>query len=98
MYTIDCGMEFDWDAANARHIAFHKVSMAEAEQALRNDPITVHYRDHDGEERALVLGPTSAGRLLAVVYTERRKKVRVVTAYPMNKRLEAIYFRERSSR
>ena len=55
----------------------------------------MQYQEHDGEERVLVLGQTNAGRLLAVIYTERAEKIRVVTAYPMTKRLEAIYFRER---
>lgn len=62
---------------------------------LLNDPVVVQYQEHDGEERVLVLGQTNTGRLLAVVYTERAEKIRVVTAYPMSKRLEEIYFRER---
>jgi uncharacterized DUF497 family protein len=88
-------MDFDWDAENTRHIALHDVRAVEAEQVLRKDPVVVQYQEHDGEERVLVLGQTNAGRLLAVVYTERARKIRVVTAYPMTKRLEAIYFRER---
>lgn len=88
-------MEFDWDAEDAKHIALHEVRRMEAEQVLRNDPVVVQYQERDGEERVLVLGQTNAGRLLAVVYTERGEKIRVVTAYPMTKRLEAIYFQER---
>ena len=88
-------MEFDLDAEDAKHIALHEVRRMEAEQVLRNDPVVVQYQERDGEERVLVLGQTNAGRLLAVVYTERGEKIRVVTAYPMTKRLEAIYFQER---
>jgi len=88
-------MEFDWDAENAKHIGFHKVQTAEAEQVLRNDPVVVQYQEGDGKERVLVLGQANAGRLPTVVYTERGEKIRAVTAYPMTKRLEAIYFRER---
>ena len=88
-------MEFDWDAENTKHIALHKVQTVEAEQALQNDPVVVQYQDLDDEERVLVLGQTNAGRLLAVVYTERGGKVRVVTAYPMSKRLQTIYVQER---
>jgi len=88
-------MEFDWDAENTKHIALHDVQRVEAEQVLRNHPVVVQYQERDGEERVLVLGQTNAGRLLAVVYTERGEKIRVVTAYRMTKRLEAIYFRER---
>ncbi|MGA2148161.1 MAG: BrnT family toxin [Bryobacteraceae bacterium] len=59
---------------------------------IRSSP---HFQKRGGEERVLVLGQTNAGRLLAVIYTERAEKIRVVSAYPMTKRLEAIYFRER---
>jgi uncharacterized DUF497 family protein len=90
-------MVFDWDAENARHIGLHEVERVEAGQVHRNDPVVVQYQTHDSEERILVLAQTNAGRLLAVVYTERRKNIRVVTAYPMSKRLEAIYFEERSN-
>jgi uncharacterized DUF497 family protein len=69
--------------------------LSEAEQVLRNEPVIVEYQDGEGEARLLVLGQTNAGRLLAVVCTERSDKVRVVTGYPMSKRLEKIYFRER---
>ena len=88
-------MVFDWDRDNTKHIGRHKVRPAEAEQVLHNDPVTVQYQDHDGEERVMVLGQTNAGRLLAVICTERNDRIRVVTAYPMTKRLEEIYFRER---
>ena len=66
------------------------------QQVLRNDPVVAQYQVHDSADRILVLGQTNAGRLLVVVYTELRKKIRVVTAYPMSRRLEAIYFQERS--
>lgn len=88
-------MEFDWDRENASHIGRHQVTPQEAEQVLRNDPLVVQFQEHGAEERLLVLGQTNAGRLLAVIYTERNNKLRVVTAYPMTKRLEEIYFRER---
>ena len=88
-------MEFDWDAENTKHIGFHDVQAVEAEQVLQNDPVVVQYEERDSEERVLVLGQTNAGRLLTVVYTERGEKIRVVTACPMSRRLEATYFRER---
>jgi uncharacterized DUF497 family protein len=90
-------MEFDWDTENTNHLKLHHVRRTEAEQVLRNDPIAVQYQEHGGEERVLVLGQTNAGRLLALVYTERKTKIRVVTAYAMSKRLEVIYFSERSN-
>ncbi|MGP8244614.1 MAG: BrnT family toxin [Bryobacteraceae bacterium] len=88
-------MDFDWDAENTRHISLHEVRTVETEQVLQKDPVVMQFQERGGEERVLVLGQTNAGRLLAVVYTERRARIRVVTAYPMTKRLEAIYFRQR---
>jgi hypothetical protein len=88
-------MRFDWDQENARHLQRHKITPQEAEQALGNDPLVVQFQERRNEERLLVLGRTNAGRLLAVISTERNDGIRVVTAYPMTKRLEEIYFRER---
>ena len=88
-------MEFDWDQSNTKHIGRHKIRPAEAEQVLRNDPVAIRYEDCAEEERVLVLGQTNAGRLLAVVYTQRNDCIRVVTAFPMSHALEQIYFRER---
>ena len=88
-------MDFDWDQRNTGHIRRHGVAPSEAEQVLVNDPLVLQFQQRGREERCLVLGQTNAGRLLAVVYTERDSKIRVVTAYPMPKRLEAIYFNER---
>ena len=71
-------MDFDWDAENRGHIALHEVRTMETEQVLQNNPVVMQYQEHDGEERVLVLGRTNAGRLLAVIYTERAEKIRVV--------------------
>lgn len=88
-------MDLDWDQENTGHIRRHDVVPSEAEQVLVNDPLVLQFQQRGREERCLVLGQTNAGRLLAVVYTERDAKIRVVTAYPMQKRLEVIYFNER---
>lgn len=49
-----------------------------------NDPIPIHEQDIEGERRFVYYGETSAGRLLALVVTERSDKVRVVTAYGLD--------------
>jgi predicted DNA binding CopG/RHH family protein/uncharacterized DUF497 family protein len=67
----------------------HKIAPLEAEEVLRNDPLVVQFQEREDEERLLVLGQTNAGRLLAVIYTERDVQIRVVTAYPMTKQLAA---------
>ena len=88
-------MEFDWDRANTRHIARHKITPREAEQVLRTDSLVVQFQDHSGEERVLCFGRTGTGRLLTVLYVERRGKTRVITAYPMTRDQQEVYFMER---
>ena len=85
-------MEFDWDAANRRHIARHGVTPKEAEEAVRIEPLEAGFQQHESEGRVLCFGRTRSGRLLTILYTERRGKVRIVTAYEMTKEQERLYF------
>jgi uncharacterized DUF497 family protein len=56
------------------------VESTEAEQALSDpDRIGVGAYKVKGEQRWAYLGATEAGRILFVVYTRRRRRVRVVT-------------------
>lgn len=87
-------MRFDWDAANIEHIARHAILPEEVEQAFLNQPLVVDFQHRGGEKRALCLGETDTGRLLALVFVERRGAVRVVTAYPMNKKQRQFYLGE----
>jgi uncharacterized DUF497 family protein len=85
-------VKFDWNTANTRHIARHNITPVEAEQALLIDPLIADVQYREDEERVLCFGRTSAGRLLTVLYTERAGTFRVVTAYPMTKEQEKLYF------
>jgi uncharacterized DUF497 family protein len=85
-------MEFDWDAENLNHIARHGVTSGEAEEAVLIEPLEADVQQHENEERVLCFGRTKLGRLLTVLYTERRGKIRVVTAYEMTKPQQRLYF------
>ncbi len=85
-------MEFDWDASNINHIARHRIDPKEAEEAVLIEPLEVAVQPHDREDRILCFGRTGSGRLLTVLYTERRGKIRVVTAYEMTKPQQQLYF------
>jgi len=76
------GIEFDWDGENTRHMAVHKVTPAEFEQVLNNDPLDLDCEWIDNEERYRSVGLTSRGRLLSVAWTVRDGKIRPVTAFP----------------
>lgn len=84
-------MELDWDAANIRHIARHRVTPAEVEQVFANDPMIVGTEEYPAEERCLCFGRTDAGRFLTVFYTQRKGRIRVVTVYRMTRAQQRMY-------
>ncbi len=65
------------------------------EQALAGEIVDLDYRvTDDGQERWTVMGQTSAGRLLVIVWTVLDNGFyRPITAYPATKNLEFIYHR-----
>ena len=85
-------MEFDWDADNVQHIARHGIHPKEAEEAVPIEPLETDVQPHESEERVLCFGRTNSGRLLTILYTERRGRIRVVTAYEMTKPQQQMYF------
>ena len=87
-------MIFDWDPANVDHIAQHGISSAACEEAYRNGPMVIEHQSRNDELRRLCLGETDDGTLLTFVVTERKGKIRFVTAYPMHHRQRGIYLGE----
>jgi uncharacterized protein len=91
------GLSFDWDEGNRRHVAQHGVTPDEAEEALRRHPLDIELQiedEGDGEERLLLLGETSSGRILQIVTTWREGKVRVISAWDAPKQLRTYYLDE----
>lgn len=87
---------FEWDEGNAaKNWDKHDVSQSECEQVFFNRPLIVR-RDSTHsktESRYYVLGKTDTGRLLFVVFTTRKKLIRVISARDMSKREERRYLR-----
>lgn len=75
--------DFEWDGAKALdNVQKHGVSFEEAVTAFL-DPgsLVVFDRQHsDDEDRFVHFGLSANGRLLAIVYTERGARVRVISA------------------
>ena len=67
---------------------------AEAEQVILNDPFDLEMQTEEGEERLLQLGATDKSRVLVVVTTWRREKLRVITAFRAPRQLREFYLRE----
>ena len=85
MHTLRVDIEFDPSKARA-NFRKHRVSFADAEQALR-DPqaITIEDSDAEGEQRFVTLGADALGRVLVVVYTVRGDRVRLISARKASK-------------
>ena len=89
------GLEgFEWDAANSeKNWLRHEVRQAEAEQALLNRPLVlaVALKHIAKESRFLAFGRTDAARQLAVVFTARSNRVRVLSARPLSRAERKVY-------
>ena len=87
---------FDWDEGNTqKNWELHRVTAEEAEDVFFHEPLVIkrdvgHSR---GEKRYYCLGQTGRGRLLFVVFTVRRKLIRVISVRDMNFREQEAYRR-----
>lgn len=65
----------------AENLKKHRVSFADAEQALRDDrAMTIEDPDAAGEQRLITLGMDSLGRVLVVVHARRGERTRLISA------------------
>ena len=87
---------FDWDDGNLSHIAEHRVTSAEAEQVVLNNPMDLKFEVRNGEERIAQVGETDSGRILVVVTTMRDDLIRVITAFPARKDMRKLYLAQRN--
>lgn len=76
-------LTFEWDEGKARRNADkHGVSFAEASTVF-GDPLSLTIADPDhsaDEDRYIILGVSSLGRLLVVAHTERGDNIRIISA------------------
>jgi uncharacterized protein len=87
-------VQFEWDPRKAAtNVARHGVEFAEA-LTIFGDPFeaTVSDPDHSmSERRFLSIGRSATGRLLVVAYTERKGRVRLISARPATARERKAY-------
>jgi uncharacterized DUF497 family protein len=76
-------LRFRWDARKAaENVRKHRVRFDEATTVF-DDPLSVTIPDPDhsvGEQRFLLLGVSTRGRLLVVAHSEREDSVRIISA------------------
>lgn len=87
-------MEIEWDAAKAvANFKKHAVSFEEGATALL-DPLALAQEDDSsaGEARWVLIGMSTAARLLTVVYTLRAEdKIRLISARRATRKEAAFY-------
>ena len=82
-------LQFEWDSTKAaENVEKHGVGFEEASTVF-GDPlgrIVDDPRHSIGERRFVLMGRSDQDRLLAVMYTERREVVRIISAREVTRR------------
>jgi uncharacterized DUF497 family protein len=74
---------FEWDPNKAgKNLKLHDVSFDEASTAFSDTlSLTIYDPLHSGEEdRMILIGNSHKNRLLVIVHTERKDKIRIISA------------------
>lgn len=85
---------FQWDKDNIeKNWLKHEVSPSEYEQVFFNLPLVAFedVKHSQEEERYYTLGRTDEGRNLFIVFTIRKKLIRIISARDMNKKERQVY-------
>ena len=85
--------EFEWDGENSRKLGKHEVTNEESEEAFFDTKRRI-YKDiihSHNETRYLLIGRTQKGKLLFIVFTQRNKKIRIISARSINKKEVYLY-------
>ena len=92
---LDAGVyNFEWDSGNRiKNWKRHKVTTRECEEVFFSGalPIGIQVDPPANEPRFGVIGETSIGRRLFVVFTLRQRRIRIVSARPMTRQEEEDY-------
>ncbi len=85
---------FEWDAGNKeKSIMKHEVSNEECEEAFfdYNKKIQKDSLHSINEKRYILIGQTKQNRLLYIIFTVRKDKIRVISARDINKKEQNLY-------
>lgn len=93
MRVLKESFEFEWDKGNVGKNKKHKVDDKEAEEPFF-DKNKIIYKDvlhSKTEERFILMGQTRKNRLLYLVFTKRKNKIRIISSRDINKQEVKIY-------
>lgn len=82
-------MNFEWDEKKAAsNLSNHGISFEEAKTVFE-DPVYLDFFDPDHsheEQRYIIIGQSSKGRLIIVSYAERDRMIRIISARKATRR------------
>jgi len=82
---------FDWDEGNKqKSYKKHNVSIKEAEEVFNSQPFIVLRTAYLNEERFQMFGE-SKKRLITIIFTIRKTKIRIISAREMSKKERNFY-------
>lgn len=85
--------DYEWDPAKAKaNFSKHEVRFADAVSVFEDElALTVRDSYSEDEERWITMGTDALGRLLVVVYSWRRNRIRVISARRASRREQRQY-------
>ena len=95
--NFDQDLTFDWDKENiGKNWVKHKVTNKESEEVFLDPKVIISEdtKHSQTEKRWLILGKTKNDKYLALIFTKRDSKVRIISARVMNKKEKRLYEKE----
>lgn len=92
-------IEFEWDKGNVdKNLIKHRVKNEECEEVFfdLNKRVLRDPLHSVKEKRHILIGKTKKKRILFIVFTTRKKKVRVISARDLNKKELHLYHEKKS--
>jgi uncharacterized protein len=89
MITFEKPIHFQWDQGNQdKNAKKHQITNIDAEQVFldRNKKILKDSLHSNGEKRYIIIGTTKTDKKLFVAFTQRGKKIRIISARKLNKK------------
>lgn len=94
MPTFDPYTGFEWDKGNFdKSYKKHGITSSEAEEIFLDDNAIVvsDVKHSDKEIRHVIIGQTEGKKMLFVVFTIRKEKIRIISARRANRKEKLIY-------
>lgn len=86
-------LEFEWNPGNIGKNKKHNVEDKEAEEVFLDEGKVI-FKDKlhsQKEDRFILLGKTKKDKLLYIVFTKRKKKIRIISVRSINKK-EVVFY------